>query len=78
MSTLYFCTFLHLYFVQIVHTNFCAKSGVSSSKNEHVMFNLVFSAVLLLLGSQNVAIDQGIYLRVVPTSYNSLFLTKPL
>ena len=99
MSTLYFCTFLHLYFVRTVHTNFYAKSGVSSSKNELVMLNLVFSAVPLLLRSrfclkasrqghllhrqispvpdvpqilftpQNVAIDQGINLSVVATSY---------
>ena len=49
MSTLYFCTFLHLYFVQTVHKNFYAKSGISSSLNERVMLNLVFSAVSLLL-----------------------------
>ena len=49
MSTLYFCTFLYSYFVRTVHTNFYAKSGVSSFKNERVMFNLVISAVLLLL-----------------------------
>ena len=98
MSTLYFCTFLHLYFVRTVHTKFYAKSGVSISKNERVMLNLVFSAVPLIHRSrlylkasrqghllhrqispvpnvsqilftpQNVAIDQGINLRVVPTS----------
>ena len=31
--------FLRLYFVRIVHTKFYAKSGVSSSKNERVIFN---------------------------------------
>ena len=101
MSTLYFCTFLHLYFVRTVHTKFYAKSGVSISKNERVMLNLVISAVPLIHRSrlylkasrqghllhrqispvpdvsqisftpQNVAIDQGINLRVVPTSQDS-------
>ena len=51
MSTLYFCTFLHLYFCQTVHTNIYAKSGFSSSKYDRVMLNLVFSAVPLLLWS---------------------------
>ena len=94
--------FLHFYFVRTVHTNFYAKSAVSSSKNECIMLYLVFSAIPLLLRSllclkasrqghllnfqislvpevpqilftpQNVAIDQAINLRVVPTSYNSL------
>ena len=45
MSTLYFCNFLHLYFVRTVHTNIYAKSGVSSSKNECIVLNLVFTVV---------------------------------
>ena len=103
MSTLYFCTFLYLYFVRTFHTNFYAKSGVSSSKNERVMLNFVFSTVSLLLPlrsglclkasrqghllhcqispvpdvpqilftPQNVAINQGINLRVVPMSQDT-------
>ena len=114
--------FLHLYFVRTVHTNYYAKSAVSSSKNECVMLYLVFSDIPLLLRPllclkafrqghhlvntsllllclpneghllnfqislvpevpqisftpQNVAIDQGINLRVVPTSYDSLGLS---
>ena len=83
MSTLYFCTFLYLYFVRTVHTNFYAKFGVSSSKSEHVMLNLGFSAVLLLLRPPVSFVFEGfqigspssspdINLRVVPTSHDSL------
>ena len=102
MSALYFCTFLHLYFVRTVNTKFYAKYGVSISKNERVMLNLVISAVTLIHQSrlylkasrqghllhrqispvpdvsqisftpQNVAIDQGINLRVVSISQDSL------
>ena len=42
MST--FVLFVLLYFVWTVHTNFHAKSGLCSSKNERVMLNLVFGA----------------------------------
>ena len=40
MSTfVLFCTFVLLYFVRTVHTNFHAKSGLCSSRNERVMLN---------------------------------------
>jgi hypothetical protein len=35
--------FVLLYFVRTVHTNFHAKSGLCSSRNEWVMLNLVFA-----------------------------------
>ena len=41
----FFVHFVLLYFVRTVHTNFHAKSGLCSSKNERVMLNLVFGAV---------------------------------
>ena len=46
--------FILFYFViwSDSHMNFHAKSGVSSSKNECVMLNLVFSAIPLLLRSR--------------------------
>ena len=72
MSTLYFCTFLHLYFVRTVNTKFYAKSGVSISKNERVMLNLVFQIVTFSIARylpftpQNIAIDQGINLKSSP------------
>ena len=88
-----FCFSKKSKFVQTVHTNFHAKSGVSNSKNERVIINLVFSAIPLIIRSllclkasrwghllhrqissvpdvpqilftpQNIAIEQGIYLR---------------
>ena len=48
LRTLYF---LCVFFVWTVHTNIYSKSGLSISKNERVMLNLVFSEIPLLLGS---------------------------
>ena len=45
---LFLKNFLYIFifvFVRTVHTNFHAKSGLCSSKNERVMLNLVFGAL---------------------------------